>query len=118
MHAQADESRRRNAALRDMADAVEAATGQARSADGSVTVTAASSGAVTKVDLTDRALETTPAALAAELTAVIAAAQRAALANAARVAAGALGEQHPLVADLESQGSRFGSGGPTFGYGE
>ncbi len=117
MHAQAEESRRRNAALRDMADAVEAATGQARSADGSVTVTAASSGAITKVALTDRALEVTPATLAAELTTVIAAAQRAALGAAAQVAAGSLGEEHPLVADLEAQRARFASDAPPFGYG-
>lgn len=118
MHAQATASRERNAALRDMAASIDAAAGRAKSSDGSVTVTASASGAITAVTFTDRALDTTPTALGKEVTALIATAQQAALASAAQIASAALGNTHPLVADLEVQAGRFAGTPQTFGYGE
>lgn len=116
MHAQAAESRRRNAAIESIADAVEAATGVASSPDGGITVTAATTGAVITITLRDRALEEGASALSASLVKVVAAAQRAALEKAAQLSADELGAEHPLVADLQASAGRFGHPDTTLGY--
>jgi hypothetical protein len=116
MREQAAESRRRNDALRTLADAVEAATGSARSQDGTITVTASSSGAITAIHLTDDAVEKAPAVLASELVKVVAAAQSAALATAAALSAAQLGDSHPLVWELETSAQRYAAPEPPLGY--
>jgi hypothetical protein len=116
VHREAAESRARNEALRALADSVEAAIGMARSPDGSMEVTASTSGAVTRIVLTAHALDASPEAVAADLMSVIAAAQRVALVRAQQLSAEQLGETHPLVQELEQSQTRFASPDGGLGY--
>jgi DNA-binding protein YbaB len=109
----AAENRMRAESYRHMADELKDARGQATSPDGVVTVVAGAGGSITSITFSERARETAPSALSADVMGAIAEAQAIAARMQADVVRRGLGDTELLDRVLDSDEQLFGAARPS-----